>query len=822
MLIDIGFIFTAGIMYFATLHLLVQSYSNPQSRQFMIVALLAAVGGSYQLCNYFYFNSTSIEQSVISLKLQTFSLAIFFPVLYTFVVELTNVRPPKLLGWVVFVSAVLIAVLNTIEPYTIRFQTPVSLVQFELLGEQKSILRGSQSLSGILMHLLVIVILVWSSAKLYRQIKTRRAKFVRTVGAFLLACVIASGYGYLIDSGTVTGIYAMGFVICLFVMSTSIMVLSASHQQAQELLTYQSILERIAKGVSSQNGQPFYQQLILQLATIFNVKYCFIGIISPDGKRIDTKAICIDQTISENFSYDLAGSPCAEVTQNSTCFYPDQVQHLFPKDALLQEMDIAGYIGTPIFERDDHLVGVLVMLDTQPLTITSYTQSILNIFAARAGAELKRDAAVAAVRKMAFEDYLTQLPNRALAYERLHELLKQTDGREVGNLYLIDLDHFKVINDALGHDFGDDALRRIATKLTQTLPEDVFIARIGGDEFLLIDAQHSNTRLSDRLLHLFRQPLAIGDHLIEVNASIGVAKIPTGAETVLDMVRHAELALYQAKKKGRNQIYCYRSELDEQARERMALQSALKKALDQQQLEIHLQPQLTANGELYGAEVLVRWQDEQFGQVSPAKFIPIAEESGLIHTIGDWVLSESLHCLLALCQQDHFNGHLSINISAWQFVLPDFVDQLSKQIMLSGVDAEKVMLELTETAVLQDVDDAAHKLEQIRKLGVRIALDDFGTGYSSLAYLRDLPIDVLKIDKCFIDELAESHKSPLTETMISMGRNMNIDVIAEGVETYQQVKALRELGCNLYQGYYFAKPMAVGDFQAWLQQQKLA
>ncbi|TCI05147.1 EAL domain-containing protein [Corallincola luteus] len=589
-------------------------------------------------------------------------------------------------------------------------------------------------------------------------------------------------------------------------------------EDASERHLYTDSLRQIAEGVASGTGNDFYDKMVVQLTKLFDAKYAFIGLLDEQYSQVSTLALSVDGKISNNFSYELVGTPCANVVGNDICCYPKNVQHLFPDDHLLIEMGIESYIGAPMFDEEDKPLGLVVILDTKPLRHTDTVQNILEIFAARTGAELQRRAAEVQVRRMAYEDYLTLLPNRALTYERVGVLIKRLRrSGKLASLYLLDMDHFKNINDVLGHDVGDEVLRALAKQLRVTFADNLFISRVGGDEFVLVDEYNSEPVYVEQLAELVNQPLQVGDHLIDIGASIGVCAFPQLEQTPLDVLRHAELALYQAKKAGRNRHVVYQVELENEAKNRLVIQNALKKALHADQLSLYYQPQLTADGQMFGAEALLRWHDPELGFVSPAEFIPIAEESGLIHALGDWVLQEALAQLKGwLAKGLPFAGHLSINVSPWQFALPNFVEHLESMIRIGDVDPAIITLELTETGILVDVEDTIKKFKRLRSLGIQIAMDDFGTGYSSLAYLRDLPIDILKIDKAFIDELQNSDSSPLTESMIAIGRNMDLHVVAEGVEYDRQAIRLKKLGCTIYQGYLFAKPMSVYDFEQWL------
>ena len=433
------------------------------------------------------------------------------------------------------------------------------------------------------------------------------------------------------------------------------------------------------------------------------------------------------------------------------------------------------------------------------------------------------------VRRMAFEDYLTRLPNRMVVHEHIADLLMHRHDNDFrAAFYVLDLDHFKTINDALGHDFGDEVLRCVGQRLSQHIHTAALIARIGGDEFAVLEERIEGEprkqiqRTATRILEIMSEPLHVGDHVLDVSCSVGVETFPTEADTVIDVVRSADIALYEAKKRQRGSYFVFTPQMRELANERLSLEKGLRHALQKDQLSLFFQPQVDADGQQVGAEALIRWNNPAQGFISPLKFIRVAEETGLINPIGDWVMQKSLLALADWLQKGvPFSGSLAINVSTWQFARPDFVRNTQQLISQSGVPPERVTLEVTESALMADVQEVVNKLNQLRDFGVKIALDDFGTGYSSLAYLRDLPLDALKIDKSFVDEVAANPHQPLVESMIAIGKHMQLKVVAEGVETQQQLIHLKAMGCHFYQGYLFSKALPKAEFEKWLQKNEV-
>lgn len=606
-----------------------------------------------------------------------------------------------------------------------------------------------------------------------------------------------------------------------------------SHSDVTEQENAKQAIENIAAGVSSSSGREFFDQLVLHIGQLFKARYAFIGLLNqdnPDEKTIRTLSICSNNEIVENITYALKDTPCDNVMGQDICIHACDVQQLYPKDFLLQEMGIEGYIGAPIFEPDGTPLGVMVILDTKPLEHTQQATSILEIFAARAGAELQRLNAEAQMRQMAYEDYLTQLPNRAQMHEHLHDVLAQSrkEGTQAA-MYLIDLDHFKTVNDALGHDVGDEIIRKMGERLRQQLASNLFIARVGGDEFVVIDQQDGDVTpldiklLADRLLHLLMQPLQVGERILNIGGSIGAVVFPVDPEhqeTELDLLRYADIALYQAKSSGRDNYVLFEPRLQQRVNDRLEIERGLREALENDYLKLYLQPQVTKEGRVVGAEVLLRWLHPEQGLIPPFRFIPVAEETGLILRLGHWVMDHSFQ-LIAQWQQQQLDypPQISINISAWQFAQQDFIDQVKSLIQQRQIDPALIILEVTETALLTDIAETRLKLEQLREQGFKISLDDFGTGYSSLAYLKDLPLDELKIDKTFIDEVKPGEKQPLVESMLAIGKHMQLSVIAEGVESKEQCEQLSLMGCQHFQGYYFARPMPAEELPEWLAKQ---
>lgn len=589
----------------------------------------------------------------------------------------------------------------------------------------------------------------------------------------------------------------------------------------------------IAAGVSSAIGEQFFQQLVLNLARVFKADYAFIALQDKhDWTRLNMLAICAKGQITDELNFSLACVPFMHILKEGTRVYPRDVQKLFPEECLLSDTGVQALIGTSI-QTVNQQRGLLVVMHSQPIEYVEQASEILDIFAVRAGTELQRQQAEAHIRLIAYQDYLTGLANRAQLHEHLTTALrhaKQTQGK--GALVLIDLDHFKTINDALGHDVGDEVLRAVANRIAESCGSDVLLARLGGDEFVALVESSSHRdagrfqkhilMLAQHILEQLTKPVFAGERAFTIGASIGIVCFPEGDETDLDVLRHADMALYQAKSKGRGIIQLYLADLEVAATNRLRIEAGLRHAIQQGELELYYQPQVATDNKALGAEVLLRWHHPELGDIPPIDFIPVAEDTGLIHHIGAWVFEQACVSLTRwLHDAVPFHGYLSINVCPWQFARPDFVADIREILLKHDIDPRRLMLELTESALLYDLTETIDKLKALRKLGLRIALDDFGTGYSSLAYLRDLPLDQLKIDKNFISELSTTVEHPLVDSMIAIGKHMKLDVVAEGVETEQQRDKLTALGCEQFQGYRFCHPVPEQEFLTWLNRNDL-
>ncbi|WP_370627544.1 EAL domain-containing protein [Rhodoferax sp. PAMC 29310] len=424
------------------------------------------------------------------------------------------------------------------------------------------------------------------------------------------------------------------------------------------------------------------------------------------------------------------------------------------------------------------------------------------------------------IRRLAFYDSLTGLPDRRLLMDRLRQAMHTSNrSGHHGALMFLDLDHFKQLNDTQGHDIGDLLLQQVACRIQGCARVGNSLARLGGDEFVVLlenlsgngtEAANQAEIVANKVLHSFQSAFNLNGHDHESTSSIGIVVFRGELDAMDELLKKADLAMYQAKAAGRNNARFYDPAMQAAVAARDALEKDMRDALATQAFALHYQIQVNHTGATTGAEALVRWNHPSKGMVSPAHFIPLAEETGLIQPLGQWVLETACAQLVKWANaEDSAHWTVSVNVSALQFALPDYVQTVTSALQKTGANPRLLKLELTESMLASDVDDVVAKMRDLKSQGVSLSLDDFGTGYPSLAYLKLLPLDQIKIDQSFVrNVLTDASDAAIARTILALGRSLGLQVIAEGVETLEQRNFLAGIGCQAYQGYYFGRPVA--------------
>jgi diguanylate cyclase (GGDEF)-like protein/PAS domain S-box-containing protein len=440
----------------------------------------------------------------------------------------------------------------------------------------------------------------------------------------------------------------------------------------------------------------------------------------------------------------------------------------------------------------------------------------------------ERKALEAQLIRDALHDSLTGLANRALLHDRATLALARAARRHDGlALMLVDLDDFKAVNDGLGHAAGDEVLKTVARRLLQCVRPNDTVARLGGDEFAIlledVTGEATPESVGARVQELLRLPLLVQGHELFANASIGLAMAEPGSLDAEELLRNADVAMYMAKGKGKSQVATFHPEMHVEMRDRITLANELRRAVSQEQFSLRYQPLVDLKTKrIVGMEALVRWQHPQRGLVKPSDFIPMAEATGTIVPLGRWILEQAVESLVALQAVQGPNERpvsVTVNLSPRQFQEPTIVDEIAEIVGAAGIEPWTVVLELTETMLMDDIDGAIETMQRLKQLGVRLALDDFGTGYSSLSYLRRLPIDILKIDKSFVDSLSTVQGPGMVRSILRLGDTFRVATLAEGIETEEQLTHLRALGCTYGQGYLFARPLRRSEVRTKLEEQ---
>ena len=531
-------------------------------------------------------------------------------------------------------------------------------------------------------------------------------------------------------------------------------------------------------------------------------KYSTDGIIITDKDNL---------IVSVNESFEkLTGYTNAEVIgKNPKLFSSGWGDKEFYKN-MWQELKKNDFFKDELWDRKKD--GTLYAISMSIVCVRDAEGDIINYIAISHDITESKDKE-REIHQLAYYDFLTKLPNRKLFQQELESYIKSShfNSKKFAVLFL-DLDNFKWVNDSLGHHFGDKVLVEVSQILTSLVLEDSLVARLGGDEFVIISPFHDQleiSKLATSILESVSHPIIIDSTEINVGWSIGISIFPDNANSATDLLKNADTAMYQAKESGKNSFRYFNNTMNNEAVKRLELDTKLRHAIKHDAFTLNYQPKFSCeNNSISGVEALIRWSDSKLGFIPPDKFIPIAEESGYMKEIGTWVIKKALEDLKIIHENADSKITMAINISPKQLEEDDFYQSAKEIIEESGIDSKYIEFEITETSIMKDIDSVIALISKIKKLGVTISIDDFGTGYSSMAYLKKLPLDILKIDRAFVMELEHDEDSnSIVQAIMALSKALKLTTIAEGVETMEQKNILEELGCNFFQGYLYSKPL---------------
>jgi len=624
-----------------------------------------------------------------------------------------------------------------------------------------------------------------------------------------------------------------------------IKILQAFAQEAAIIQTFfeglmhrqkaESAITKIMEAVSTATGADFFTAITVQMAEILKADSCGVVTTIPENSvEVKTLAFFYKGEIVSNVKYALEGTPCSTIIGQQTHTYSSDLKNIFPEDNYIRESGMESYVGIPLFDSENKSLGLLFAMFEAPIEDIEFNETVMRIFAARTAAEIEREQNQEHIRHMAYYDGLTGLPNREFLLDRLQQAIvrAQRHGERLA-VMLLDLDHFKKINDSLGHPVGDGLLVQVAQRLQKCIRKEDTVSRLGGDEFIILlsgfETRESAVNHVNRIVKSLHDSLKghyqIKEHTLMISTSCGISIYPNDGETAEILIKHADTALYKAKENGRDNYQFFSSEMNIAAMERLEMESAIHHGIELKQFEVAYQPKVSVDGNcIIGAEVLLRWNHPDLGYISPERFISVADETGQIIELGDFIFQQAcrqtseLWCNSQCCDEIY---SLSVNVSPRQFHQNDFVEKIQCSLQKYNTKAGCIELEVTENILIEDAEKVSEKLNLLKEMGIKISIDDFGTGYASLRYLQKLPIDMIKIDRSFINHINErSNDLAIVKTILTMAENLNLKVIAEGVETQEQLNILEGLGCKYYQGYLFSEPVSYAAFVEMVKKQR--
>jgi len=617
-------------------------------------------------------------------------------------------------------------------------------------------------------------------------------------------------------------------ILKLFTRTVSIAIENSIliNKQKTEIARHAAIGEITQSFYSADNLRELIDSVCKSLLGVFDSKHVSVCKVGTDGRfsllaewQQNDNEIQRVNYVNVKLMADSMSQWCVENKQSGLVAHGEEDER---DSAAVQKirrlLGIGCSVTLPLLQ-DDVVWGVLVLgKSMEQQDFTDVDLSLLELLMSQLSSSVMRQNLLDRIHFQAFHDSLTKLPNRLKFENALNQLVSgKNPKREKFALLFLDLDGFKSVNDNQGHSVGDELLKQVSKRLAGCLQDKDLLARMGGDEFAVllrgVKSRESAMSIAQRLSGAVGQKFVVEKYNLKIGVSIGLSFYPENGETVDDLLRNADFAMYEAKAEGNSSVRSFSSTMAEQYRARIALEKDLLSALENEQFELQYQPQVDqVRGMVSGVEALLRWNHPEHGYVSPGDFVPLAEEAGYITEIGKWALNEAVRQTAEWNAKGMQRLSMAVNISASQFVLEDFSSSVIKTLKDHKLDASQLELEVNESVVMNNIAKVVDTLNELRDQGITIAIDDFGTGYSSLAYLENLPLDCMKIDKVFVDKMITgSEEYSLVNTIITMARTLGLKTIAEGVEKEDQLTKLLALGCECVQGYYFSRAVPASE-----------
>ena len=803
----------------------------------MLVGCLVTI--AYQYVTWQYHSSGDVSTSLDWLKIQTSIVILSVPLMAVVILQWSRQAYPLWFVAILIAVSLVFFAINLYSEYTVRYSGNVELIHYTMFsGESATRLLGDRSFYMPVFFAyasILFVVLIIIASRLFKQNQFAKAAILIVT---LLATIGASVEAVLMDAGLFNFVYLGGlpitilnFLACITVAISLELKTKSLSDEIDKRQKLEAVFSRLAKGVSGENNDEFYINALRELQKLSKADIAYICLYEKEylEKLIHTKVVLVDGVLAKNFSYPAKTTPVELISLNDIVLIKSNAYVDFPSVPLFSNIKAQGVINSPMINENGELEGSIVLIFKQVIEDDEMLIKALTIFTSRIASELNRERLNTQLHQMAYYDYQTGLPNLSCLHDHIEKAEKYNiDNNTESILFLLDLKGFTNVNRHYGFENAETAIYELALRLRCYTDNEIITARVGGNKFaVLIDSVQSvsNSLIAlhwEAIESLVRIPVPINNKKLSLSCNGGAVVFPLQSETALDPMRCAEMALAQSKQSLRNNLSLFNISILKETDRHIFVQKQLDYAIEHKtELFAVFQPKVDINGNLIGAEALARWTNKELGNVSPDEFIKCAEKSGSIGLLGNYMIS-------LVCEQINewkkqgfaVPGRIAINVSPLQLADAKFVPEIINLVNTFNVSSSQIEIELTESGLLTNIEESIDKLIQLKAAGFTIALDDFGTGYSSLSYLKDLPLDVLKVDRAFVNELDQKNTSELARSIISIGHHMSMCVVAEGVEHKQQVETLHEMGCNIFQGYYFGRPMPADEFKQWAENKK--